>query len=397
MPMQKGNSWIVACRVVTAIVSSFIFLEGGIFIKLSTSYLLPGMILERPLYGQSGELLLRKGSVLTAQSIMAMRRAGVLAVRVTSSFETERGDELNEVIQLNALKAVKEWNKSFDKKIFATLLKTIEDIIDEILSGKVVIGSLSEICLADTYTYTHSIDVAILAIAIGVKMGFHRKKLICLGVGSILHDLGKTKIPNEILNKPGKLTPDEFSIIQKHPVYGYETIKEHDINRISAEIVLNHHERYNGSGYPNGLHSNEINELAYICAIADVYSAMTADRVYRKALPPHEAYEMIMVSGEINFTPVTVEAFLKCIVPYPVGSIVYLSNGHIAQIYRQNPGLVFRPVVKLLSTGEEINLGIENNIVIKGLVPQENIRQFAMEGGAANVSLSTACKPAGNS
>lgn len=251
--------------------------------------------------------------------------------------------------------------------------------------------------MADTYTYTHSIDVAILAIAIGVKMGFHRKKLICLGVGSILHDLGKTKIPNEILNKPGKLTPDEFSIIQKHPVYGYETIKEHDINRISAEIVLNHHERYNGSGYPNGLHSNEINELAYICAIADVYSAMTADRVYRKALPPHEAYEMIMVSGEINFTPVTVEAFLKCIVPYPVGSIVYLSNGHIAQIYRQNPGLVFRPVVKLLSTGEEINLGIENNIVIKGLVPQENIRQFAMEGGAANVSLSTACKPAGNS
>jgi len=344
------------------------------------------MILEKPLYNQNGKLLLRKGSVLTARNILAMHRAGVLAVRVTSSFEIEQGDELNEQIQLNALQAVKEWNKSFDKKVFAKLLQTIDDIIDEILSGKAVVGSLSEICLADTYTYTHSIDVTILAIAIGVKMGYNRKKLACLGVGSILHDLGKTKIPVEILNKPGKLTPTEFSIMQKHPVYGYETIKQHDVNRISAEIVLNHHERYDGSGYPNGLHGNEINELAYICAIADIYSAVTADRVYRKALPPHEAYEMIMASGEINFTPATVDGFLKCIVPYPVGSIVYLSNGCIAQIYKQNLGLVFRPVVKLLSTGEEINLKMENDIVIKGTVRQDELRQLAIDGSAANIS-----------
>ncbi len=348
------------------------------------------MILEKPLYDQNGKLLLKKGSVLTARNILAMHRTGVMSVRVTSSFEIEREDEIREEIQLNALKVIKEWNKSFDKKVFAALLKTIEDIIDEILSGKAVVGSLSEICLADTYTYTHSIDVTILAIAIGAKMGYNRKKLTCLGVGSILHDLGKTKIPVEILKKPGKLTPTEFSIMQKHPVYGYETIKQHDVNRISAEIVLNHHERYDGSGYPNGLHGNEINELAYICAIADVYSAMTADRVYRKALPPHEAYEMIIASSEINFTSVTINGFIKCIVPYPVGSIVYLSNGYIAQIYKQNPGLVFRPVVKILATNEEINLKMENDIVIKETVRQEDLRQLAIEGSATKVSLTNA-------
>lgn len=322
---------------------------------------------------------------------MAIRRSGVMAVRIVnkSGLLLQQENELDVAIQMNALNAVKDWGKSLNKNSFEMLLDAVGDITDEVLNGKAVVGSLSEICLTDVYTYTHSVDVAILAIAIGAGMNFHRKKLVYLGVGSILHDLGKTRIPAEILNKPGKLTPYEFNVIKKHPVYGYRMLKSRDVSHVSTDIVLNHHERFDGTGYPRGLKGKEIGDLSYVCAASDVYSAMTVERVYRSALPPHEAYEMIMAAGKTMFDPVTVDGFLNCVVPYPTGILVYLSTGYIAQVCEQSPGLVFRPVVKILKTKEEIDLKKETNIVINDIVSQEDMRRLALEGGElGNISYS---------
>lgn len=210
------------------------------------------MRLERALYGCKGELLLRKGAILTARNIMALRRAGILAVNISNGFDIERRDELEDEVRINVMSTVRDWAQNTNDKSFEVLLQSVEVIINEIIAGKEVTSSLAEICSIDMYTYAHSVDVCVLAIAIGCKLNFHREKLTCLGIGSILHDLGKIKVPTEILNKPDKLSPNEFNEIKKHPTYGYEIV-QNNINRISTEIILNHHERYDGTGYPLSL------------------------------------------------------------------------------------------------------------------------------------------------
>ncbi|MGB9804909.1 HD-GYP domain-containing protein, partial [Desulfofundulus sp.] len=259
--------------------------------------------------------------------------------------------------------------------------------------------NLTEICSADMYTYAHSVDVCVLALTVGVKFGYEKKDLLRLGIGGLLHDLGKSKVPPEILNKPGKLTPEEFREIKKHPAYGYKIILESQdrIDPRSAAVILNHHERYDGTGYPRGLKGDEIDEMSAICSVADVYNAITTDRVYRKAHPPHEAYEMIMASGDLMFSSRIVEAFLKCVLPYPPGSVVRLSSGLVGVVLRVKQGFPFRPVLKLVGSGEELDLLKENSLVITGLIQPEELRELILKGGASTgVAVSSSSRAAGN-
>lgn len=349
--------------------------------KLSTKHLVPGMRLLRPVYGPKGELLLGKGITLTARYIMLLRQYEILAVNVevAGSREIEESQEtIEDEVRLNAMRTLNQTIRAgkLTADNYHRLVETMEEIIEEILSGKNVTCNLTEICSADAYTFAHSVDVGILSIAIGAKLGYKRKGLLKLGTGGILHDLGKTEVPSEILNKPGKLTSEEFAVIKKHPAYGYKLILE-SASRIdpqSAAIILNHHERWDGSGYPRGLKGEDLDEMDSICAIADVYNAMTTDRVYRPALPPHEAYEMLMAAGNIMFSAKVVEAFMQCVVPYPVGAFVKLSNNETAVVYKLNAGLPFRPRIKIIATGEEVDLVKERSLVITGLVRQEEIK-----------------------
>jgi HD-GYP domain-containing protein (c-di-GMP phosphodiesterase class II) len=359
------------------------------------------MKLARPVYGQNGEMLLRKGAVLTARYIMSLRQCGILAVDIEGPVATEEENReiLEEEVRCNAMNVVREWTQSNSIKNYEKIAKTVEVIIDEILSGKEVIGNLTEICSADMYTYAHSVDVCILSLTVGVSLGYKKAELLRLGVGGLLHDLGKTKVPADILNKPGKLTPAEFSEIKKHPVYGYKMLMEmkENIDYRSMSVVLDHHERYDGTGYPRGLKGSEIGEMAAVCAVADVYNAITTDRVYRKALPPHEAYEMIMASGGFMFESRVVDAFLKCVVPYPVGSVVRLSNGLVGNVCKLNQGLPFRPVVQIFNSQLQVDLKNENNLVITGLVRPEELREILMKGGLPDAAASPAGRVVRNS
>lgn len=361
--------------------------------KISTSYLTPGMRLLRPVYGPKGELLLNRGAVLTARYIMLLRQYSILAVNVEVEGFPDLDDSqetLEDEVRLNAMKELRETINTgkLNMESRTRLIETVEEIIEEILAGKTITNNLTEICSVDTYTFAHCVDVGVISIAVGAKMGYSKKELLKLGIGSILHDLGKTEIPGEILNKPGKLTPDEYEIIKKHPVYGYKIAVEtaSKIEPASAGIILNHHERWDGSGYPRKLKGTEISDMDYICAAADIYNAMTTDRVYRPALPPHEAYEMLMAAGNIICSMKVIEAFLKCVVPYPVGTPVWLSNGEAAVVCKLNPGLPFRPVVKILRWEEEINLEKEYSLVITGVLRQEEIEKYIRDGGKHVVS-----------
>jgi HD-GYP domain-containing protein (c-di-GMP phosphodiesterase class II) len=215
----------------------------------------------------------------------------------------------------------------------------------------------------------------------GRQFGMKRFDLIKLVVGSLLHDIGKTEIPQKILNKPQELTKQELIEIKKHSVLGYKLLINSKVKKkidpCSANIVLNHHERINGSGYPRGLKGNDLSDMDMLCGIADVYNAMTTNRVYRKAVPHNEVYEMLMGSAGINFSYKVICSFLKCITPYPEGSLVKLNNGQKACVIKNNSSMPFSPVVCIISTSEELDLGNELNITISSLLSSEEIQKAA--------------------
>lgn len=361
--------------------------------KLPVSYLLPGMVLARPVYGLKGELLLNKGVALTASHIFALRRRGVLAVQVQSSLPYDFMDArevLEDEVRVQAMNAVRTWvERGRNRADFTGVVEQVETVVDEILSGKAPCGSLSEISSADIYTFTHSVDVCILSVAAGVKLGYGRNDLVKLGIGALLHDLGKTKVPPEILNKPDKLTDEEFAEIKKHPVWGYKMLLDEPDSRIDLDsllVMLNHHEKYDGSGYPRSLKGKEIGVMAGICAAADMYNAITTDRVYRKALPPHEAYEMIAGAGGSLLDFQIVQAFLSCVEPYPAGSLVRLSTGDTACVVSVDPALPFRPVIVLIPSGEILDLKKELSVTITEPLPPDEARKIIQQGGVNKCS-----------
>lgn len=357
--------------------------------KLSVNYLKPGMVLKTPVYNNRGRLLLNAGRVLTESYIEALKRMGVLAVSIKGVDDLDM-EEANRVldyeVKVEALTSIQTFvEQNMSKKNYKLLVKSVKNIVTEILSGKVPAGGLAEISAYDSYTYAHSVDVCALSIAIGYHMGLTRPTLVKLGMGALLHDLGKTRVPIEILNKPGKLTDEEFEEIKKHPAYGYKMACyefEEKLEPEAALIILNHHERYDGSGYPRGLKGDELSILDMICGIADMYNAMTTDRVYRKALPYSEAYEMLLGSAGTYFSIEVVHAFAQCVEPYPVGTLVEMSDGRRACVISTDTPIPTRPVIRILDTREIIDLSVNLSLVIANQLSQEEASKLVFKSGA---------------
>ncbi len=352
---------------------------SGPNMNLPVTHLTPGMKLSRPVYGQKGQMLLNRGIELTTSYIKGLKEHRVLAVAVEGIIDldcTGAVEILEESIRVEAMGSIQSWVETNRKQEeFAKIYECVGAIVSEILAGKIPLGGLAEISAADVYTFAHSIDVCAFSIYIGIHYGYKKDSLLILGIGSILHDLGKTRVSPEILNKPGRLTDEEFGVVKNHPLWGYEMLIEDASVQISdsaLEIVLNHHERYDGSGYPRGLRGAEISDMAGICALSDVYNALTVERVYRKAFPSNEAYEMIMTYGNLNVRYELVKLFSKCVYPYPVETLVLLSNGWVGLVVNNNRNLPLRPVITVVGTGERIDLCEELAIVIKrALTPDE--------------------------
>jgi HD-GYP domain-containing protein (c-di-GMP phosphodiesterase class II) len=358
--------------------------------NLPVSHLVPGMKLSRPVYGQKGQMLLNVGVKLTPTYIRGLTEHRVLAVAVETIHDVnvkETEMVLEESIRAEAMVNLQNWVETNRKQEeFTGVVETVNVIIDEILAGKKPIGGLAEISATDVYTFAHSIDVCASSVYIGIYRGYKKDDLLKLGIGSILHDLGKAKVAPQILNKPAELTKKEFEQIMMHPTWGYEMLVGDLANQIdprSLEIVLSHHERYDGSGYPRGLKHSEISDMSYICALADVYQAMTTERVYRPAFPPNEAYEMILAYGDHKIKHDLVKLFAKCIYAYPMGSLVLLSSGEIGCVTDTNRNLPFRPIVTMLETREEVDLSKELAVVIqRALTPDEVQASYLKYSGA---------------
>ena len=211
----------------------------------------------------------------------------------------------------------------------AAIAEVVERMMDSVARHPDALVWFSNLKDRDEYTAVHSLNVCMLAVTLAAWVGNDARAIKEMGIGALLHDVGKLKVPLEVLNKPGKLTDAEYAIMKKHPEYGVEILKNSpDLTPASLEIVRDHHERLNGKGYPAGRKGAEISYYSQIAAIADVYDAMTSDRVYQKGRSPAEALKLMM-SFDGDFNDELLRQFADYLGDYPIGSMVELNTGEV--------------------------------------------------------------------
>lgn len=241
----------------------------------------------------------------------------------------------------------------------STVREVVTKLVEEtILRHEDSLLNLMDIRTHDKYTFSHSINVCTLATLIGIKQKLKRKELEELALGSLLHDVGKIMIRHDILDKPGRLTKEEFEEMKKHPIYSYNILsREEDVSEIPRMVAYAHHERYDGRGYPRKLAGDKIPPLAVITSLADVYDALTTDRPYRKSLLPHDAMRIIISQTYSDFAVDVVRAFLKAVSIYPLGSLIKLNTKEIGLVVKVNERAIVRPTIRILidSQGELIS------------------------------------------
>ena len=230
----------------------------------------------------------------------------------------------------------------------------IAELVASILRNPDALVCLNQLKEKDKYTATHSIRVCVLALAFGRHLDLAEDELNILGLGALLHDIGKTKIPVDILNKPGRLTPDEFELMKSHVPRGVE-ILEHTpgIPARAIEVARAHHERFDGSGYAMGLSGSQIGLFGQIGAIVDCYDAITSDRAYHTGMSAHDALRKMYEWRRKDFDDRMVENFIQCMGIYPIGSVVEMNTGSVGVVISVNRARRLRPRVLLILDGSK--------------------------------------------
>ena len=224
----------------------------------------------------------------------------------------------------------------------------VQNITESILRNPGALLGLLRIKNKDDYTFLHSVSVCTLLVAFCRSRGMDSETTHQAGLGGLLHDTGKALVPDHILNKPGALTDEEFALIKRHPRDGYEILlKSPDVGPIPLDITLHHHERRDGTGYPDKLAGDAISELAQMAAIVDVYDAITADRCYHKGMSAAEALRKIYEWSKFHFNPVFAQEFMRCVGIYPVGTMVMLESGRLAVVVEPHPTNLLAPKVNV--------------------------------------------------
>lgn len=352
------------------------------------------------LTGRDAAPLLRAGVKLNGRYIEHLQRAGILGVYIEDEYS--HGIDSEPVISgqtrglaTRAIAALYDETRrsvASGRTLDPEATDELSDVVDQILleieelDGKPVV--LADLCAADAYNLQHPIDVTALGLLIGRRLilehGWldykgerqddrHEERLFRLGMGLVLSDIGKLAIPEAILNKPGKLSEEEWEIVKTHPKAGVKLIRDTSAwCPLVQACVLRHHERWDGTGYPEGKSSTEVHEMARIAAVADVYDAITSERVFAPAKPAHVGVQAILAGAGTQFDPTIVDVFSRRVAPFPPGVEIELTDGRRAVVVSVSELALDRPVVRVI-TGSgapvDISLTADPSIQIAGWNP----------------------------
>lgn len=357
-----------------------------------TRSLKPGMKIDQSIKNRLGRVLIARGAVLDEYLIESLIKLQITGVYICEGEEDPESQEqnipkqtrekieklmvadpskvkLSESVKKRVAEGVHFLYSDTESENFEDATNSVtNELMRAITDNDAIAVDISALKVSDEYTFKHSVDVATMSMIIAKKQGMSEKEVYEIGIAGLLHDIGKAKIPNEVLNKPGRLTDEEFSLMKRHSLLGYEILKgKKDISHAVLMGVLQHHEKINGRGYPLGLTSDKINLYAKILSVVDIYDALVTERPYKKAFSQRDAVEMIMsLTNELDIT--AMKSFLRSIILYPVDSIVQLSNGEKAKVVENNSEYILRPKVVGLTTGKVYDLAKDikcANIIIQ--------------------------------
>lgn len=347
---------------------------------IGTRALQSGMVIDQAIVDRTGRILIARKTELDDFLIDALRKMGLTGVYIREGEEEPEEKEISiepatmETIEklrvedksrVALTESVKTrvsqgmqylFNKTASEDFTSTAQVITDSLLDAILQNDAVALNVDALKVSDEYTFKHSVDVATIAMIIARKGGMPDSDIHKIGMAGLLHDVGKSRIPGEVLNKAGKLTEEEFDIMKKHSLFGYNILKEK--NDLPPEVVmgvLQHHEKLNGKGYPLRLTAGQISPYAKIISIADIYDALVTERPYKKAFSQQDALEMIMAMTEeldIGY----MRDFIDSVILYPVDSVVTLSNGERARVVKNSPHYPLRPKVVGLRSGRVYDL-----------------------------------------
>lgn len=288
-------------------------------------------------------------------------RASVAPIHVPLADEVKRATQIKADAQ-NVVREVMQDVRLGRAIQIGQVENVVQNITESILRNPGALIGLLKIKTKDDYTFLHSVGVCTLLVAFCRSLNIDEETTRQAGLGGLLHDVGKSQVPDDVLNKPGRLTDEEFHIIRQHPQIGHEILlKEPTIGPIPLDITLRHHERVDGSGYPGKLAGDDISQLAKMAAIVDVYDAITSDRCYHKGMSAADGLRKIYEWSKFHFDPVLVQAFMRCVGIYPVGTLVRLESGRLGVVTRAHETNLLAPTVQVF-------FSIKSNTYIK---PQE--------------------------
>ncbi|WP_069326971.1 HD-GYP domain-containing protein [Paenibacillus nuruki] len=326
--------------------------------RVHVTDLKPGDTLLRDTFNTFGIHIMQKGHTLQREDIAKLLQHGVDDVDIEEVF-SEPAD-ISQSLSSHPLQDAKvQFNSALEgfEDLFLNAAARgefdgsqvddkLEPLLTELQEQKDVVSVLLFLNDDNNYTYTHSLQVGMLSYYLATWMGYTEQEAYQAGKAGYLHDVGKSKIPSHILNKPGRLTTEEFEEMKRHTIYGHDIIMQSTGDKISAMVALQHHERMDGKGYPHGLSLDEIHPLSRITAVADVYSAMTTARVYQTK---QELLRVLKELHKMSFGQLhaeTAQTFIRNMLPNFIGKQVLLSSGEVGQIIMTNPSDFFRPLIK---------------------------------------------------
>ncbi|KGR82609.1 HD-GYP domain-containing protein [Lysinibacillus odysseyi] len=334
---------------------------------ISINVLRAGMVVGRTIWNEAGHPLLQKGVVVTDGILVRLKQLNIHYIyiedRISYGIEIEetvepalRSKIVNKITE--SFHSVRKLNSKQISFVLDQQSKAIgnivEDLLQAVLDSKEILMVLTDAFMYDEYLYQHSFQVTLYSLAIGKEMGYSYEDLRLIGMGALLHDIGKLMVPKEILLKPDPLTDEEYEIMKQHTKHGFDLLRNlHSVSLLVAHCAFQHHERLDGSGYPRGIMDAEIHPFAKIIGVADVFDAVTSNRVYREKLLPSQGMAIIEAGSGTIFSPAVVQALRRSVVHYPNGSVLLLSDGRRGIVSKQNSGSPERPKIRVF---EEDNM-----------------------------------------